>query len=277
MGLRINTNVPSITAQRNLKMTKRSLDSNYSRLASGSRISKAADDAAGLAISEKLKAQIRSLRQARRNTEDGISMVQVAEGGMNEVSGMLIRMRELAIQAASDTIGPDERRFTDLEFQALKAEIERVAQSGEYNGNKLLNGAGGLIEVQIGTRNNPFEDRISYDASLTDVTLGALGITGDEVTSKEGAQSALTSLDNAILSVNGSRAELGALQNRMVTITNTLDINDENFSAANSRIRDVDIASESADLTKNNILVQSGVSVLAQANNTSNLALKLLG
>ncbi len=277
MGIRINTNVPSITAQRNLKMTKRNLDSNYSRLASGSRISKAADDAAGLAISEKLKAQIRSMRQARRNTEDGISMVQVAEGGLNEVSGMLIRMRELAIQAASDTVGPDERRFTDLEFQALKGEIERVAQSGEFNGNKLLNGTGGLIEIQIGTRNNPFEDRIRYDSSLTDATVGSLGVSGDEISSKEGAQNALATIDNAILSINGSRAELGALQNRLVTVTNTLDINDENFSAANSRIRDVDIASETADLTKNNILSQSGVAVLAQANNASSLALKLLG
>lgn len=277
MGIRINTNVPSITAQRNLKISKRNLDGNYSKLASGSRISKAADDAAGLAISEKLKAQIRSGRQARRNAEDGISMVQVAEGGLNEISGMLIRMRELSIQAASDTIGDDERRFTNLEFQALKEEIDRVSQSTEFNSTKLINGSGGLLEIQIGTRNSPLEDRVTYDPSETDATASTLGIFSEEIASKEGAQNALSNLDDAIMSVNGSRANLGALQNRLVTITNTLDINDENMNAANSRIRDVDVASETADLTRNNILSQMGVSVLAQANSAPNFALKLLG
>jgi flagellin len=252
------------------------LTQNFRKLSSGERITRAADDAAGLAISENLRAQIRGFRQARRNAEDGISLVQVAEGGLSEISNIVIRMRELAVQAASDTVGDPERAFSDIEFQQLKDEIERISQSSEFNGRKLLNGTGGLVEIQVGTMNNPFEDRIRFDSSDVDSTLASLGIASESIASKQGAQVTLKNLDDALVGINGSRAKLGAIQNRMTSIVNNLQITDENFSAAKSRIRDVDVARESADLTKNQILAQAGVSVLSQANNASNFALKLL-
>lgn len=277
MGLRINTNMPSLSAQRSLRYTTRRLDDNYRKLASGERITRAADDAAGLAISENLKAQIRGYRQARRNAEDGISLVQVAEGGMDEISNILVRLRELAIQAASDTVGDKERSFTDLEFQQLKEEAERISQTSEFNGRKLLNGTGGLFEIQVGVRNNPLEDRLRFESSDIDATLAALGIGSESIMTKEGAQNSLGAIDNAISVIGGSRAKLGAMQNRLTSVMNNLSITDENFNAANSRIRDADIAQESAELAKNNVLSQAGVSVLAQANQSTSFALKLIG
>lgn len=276
MGLRIATNVASINAQRMLRLTRGNLDSSLEKLSSGSRINKAADDAAGLAISENLKAQIRGIRQARRNSEDGISLIQVSEGGLNEVSNILIRLRELSVQAASDTLGEKERQFTDLEFQNLTQEIERIAQSANFNQIPLLNGQGGLLEIQVNTGNDPFKDRIMYDGSKMSASTETLGITGLGIATKAGAQGALDVLDNAIVRVNGVRAELGALQNRLQSTINALAINDENLSAANSRVRDVDVAAETAELTKNNILVNSGITVLSQANQSASLALKLL-
>ena len=276
MGLRINTNIASINAQRWLRTNKTSQDGSLEKLSSGQRINKAADDAAGLAISENLKAQIRGMRQARRNSEDGISLIQVSEGGLNEVSNLLIRLRELSVQAASDTIGDQERKFTDLEFQNLKQEIERIAQGTNFNGIDLLNGKTGMLDIQVGTRNDPFKDRIVYDGTRINASLETLGIPAISVSSKEMAQQALSNLDDSINRVNGTRAELGALQNRLQSTINALSISDENLSAANSRIRDVDIASETADLTKSNILVQSGISVLSQANQSTSMALKLL-
>jgi flagellin len=276
MGLRINTNVQSISAQRNLMKTKNRLNSNLRKLSSGERITRAADDAAGLAISENLKAEIRSLRQAKRNTQDGISLIQTAEGGLSEVSSIVIRLRELAIQAASDTVGDTERGFSDIEFQQLKEEIQRIAKSSEFNGRKLLDGTGGLVEIQVGTGNSPTEDRIRYDGTQVSSTLDFLGLTSEQVSSKTGAQLSLTRLDEALVQVNGVRANLGALQNRLTSVIQNLGITEENFSEANSRIRDVDVAAETADMTKNNILNQAGVSVLAQANQAPNFALKLL-
>jgi len=276
MGFRINTNVQSIAAQRYLGTTKRNLDSNLSRLASGERITKAADDAAGLAISEKLKSQIRSLSQAKRNADDGISLIQTAEGGLQEVSNMLIRLRELSIQSASDTLGDTERSFSDIEFQQLKEEIERIARSNEFNGRKLLDGSGGIVEIQIGANNDPANDRLSYDSASADITLAALGIGAEGISSKEGAQTSLAALDDALISINERRANLGALQNRLTSVVRNLEITNENLSAANSRIRDVDVASETAELAKNQILTQAGTSVLAQANQAPNFALQLL-
>jgi flagellin len=276
MGLRINTNIPSLSAQRNLSATKRNLNSNLRKLSSGERITRAADDAAGLAISEKLKSQIRSIRQAKRNADDGISLIQTAEGGLSEVSNIIIRLRELAVQAASDTVGETERSFSDIEFQSLKDEIQRISQSSEFNGRKLLDGTGGMVEIQIGANNDPFNDRLRYDASSILSTLDSLGITGDTVSSKTGAQLSLKKLDDALVSVNGSRANLGALQNRLQSVITNLGVTEENFSEANSRIRDVDVASETAEMTKNNILNQAGISVLAQANQAPNYALSLL-
>jgi flagellin len=277
MGLRINTNIPSIGAQRNLSKTTRDLNTNLRKLSSGERITRASDDAAGLAISEKLKAQIRSIRQAKRNTEDGVSLIQTAEGGMSELSNIVIRLRELSIQAASDTVGNEERSFANIEFQELKNEIQRISQSSEFNGTKLLDGTSGVLDFQIGIRNDAFNDRISYDGTSINTTLESLGISGEGISSKEGAQGSIDRLDDALVSLNGHRAELGALQNRLTSVISNHDVNDENLSAANSRIRDVDIASESASMAKNQILSQAGASVLAQANQSTSLALKLIG
>lgn len=277
MGLRINTNVSSIAAQRALGITKNNLDSNLRKLSSGERITRASDDAAGLAISEKLKSHIRGLRQAKRNSDDGISLIQTAEGGLNEISNIIIRLRELSIQAASDTVGDVERGFSNIEFQNLLEEVQRISHGSEFNGKKLLNGTEGTVDIQVGIHNDPTNDRIVYDSSSIDSTLESLGLTGEGIASKEGAQLSLAKLDDAMVRLSGSRAKLGALQNRLQSASNTIAITEENFSAANSRIRDVDVAAETADMAKNNILTQAGVSVLAQANQAPNAALKLIG
>jgi len=277
MSLRIATNVASLNAQRNLTGTQHALNQSLARLSSGFRINQASDDAAGLAISENLKAQIRGLRQASRNANDGISLVQVAEGGLNETSSMLIRLRELAVQASSDTIGDTERKFIDVEFQQLKSEIQRISEVTSFNGRDLLNGTGGLMDIQVGTHNDSFKDRISFNASAANSTLEALGITAEQVALKEGAQVSLEALDNALVSVNAMRANFGAMQNRLQSTIQNLSISDENFSAANSRVRDADIAAETAELTRNQVLMSAGVSVLGQANQMTNVALKLLG
>lgn len=277
MGFRINTNVSSIAAQRSLTTTNREAASTLAKMSSGSRITKASDDAAGLAISEKLKAQMRSTSQANRNANDGISMVQTAEGGLDEISNMLTRLRELSIQSASDTVGDTERGFSDMEYQNLKQEIERISQVTEFNGTKLLSGEGDKLDFQIGTNNDAFQDRISYDVQSTNATMGGLGIDSIAVNSKEGAQDSLATIDKAIETVSGQRAGLGAIQNRLVSTSNNLQTTNENLSAANSRIRDVDYAEVSAANAKNNILGQAGTSVLAQANSQGQNALKLIG
>jgi flagellin len=277
MGFRINTNVSSIAAQRALSVNNRNTQSTLNKMSSGSRITKASDDAAGLAISEKLKAQIRSTSQANRNANDGISMVQTAEGGLDEISNMLTRLRELSIQSASDTVGDTERSFTNMEYQQLKNEIERIAQVTEFTGTKLLAGQGDKLDFQIGINNDAFQDRISYDVKTTNAKLEGLGITDIDVSSKLGAQGSLSTIDKAIETVSGQRAGLGAIQNRLVSTSNNLQITEENLSAANSRIRDVDYAEVAAQNAKNNILGQAGTSVLAQANSQGQNALKLLG
>lgn len=278
MGFRINTNVSSIAAQRSLSQTNRAQQSTLSKMSSGSRITKASDDAAGLAISEKLKATIRSTTQANRNANDGISMVQTAEGGLNEIQSMLVRMRELAVQTASDTVGDTERGFTDMEYQNLKQEIERISNVTEFNGTKLLNGtAGEKLDFQIGVNNDAFQDRISYDTQMTNTTIGSLGVSEIGVNSKEGAQTSLATLDSAIEKVSGQRSALGAIQNRLVSTSNNLEVTKENLSAANSRIRDVDYAQVSAENAKNNVLNQAGTAVLSQANAQGQNALRLLG
>ncbi|HEY8272023.1 MAG TPA: flagellin [Pseudobdellovibrionaceae bacterium] len=277
MGMRITTNVAALNAQKNLGMTQRSMNTSMARLSSGMRINQAADDAAGLAISENLKAQIRGLRQANRNANDGISLVQVAEGSLNEVSNMLIRLRELGVQAASDTIGDTERKFLDVEYQQLKSEIQRVTESTNFNGYDLLNGTGGIIDIQVGTHNDPFKDRISFNASAANATLESLGLVSESAATKEGAQLSLDVVDQALVSVNAIRANFGAMQNRLTSTSNNLLVSDENLSAANSRIRDTDVAAETSEMTRNSILLQAGISVLGQANNSQQMALKLLG
>ncbi len=277
MGFRINTNVSSISAQRALSINSRESEGNLAKLASGNRITKSADDAAGLAISEKLKANIRSLKQADRNANDGISMVQTAEGGLNEVSSILTRMRELGMQSSSDTVGDAERSMTNMEYQNLKLELERISQVTEFNGKKLLNGEGEKYDFQIGTNNDDFQDRISYDAQQVNSKMDNLGVSELDVSTKGGSQESLASVDSAIEKVSGFRAFLGGIQNRLVSTSNNLQVSGENMSAANSRIRDVDYAEATATKAKNDILNAAGTSVLAQANMTGQGALKLIG
>jgi flagellin len=246
-------------------------------MSSGLRINKAADDAAGLAISENLKASIRGNQQATRNANDGVSLIQVAEGGMNEVSNILIRLRELSVQAASDTIGNTERGFINIEVNQLKEEVGRISNVTRFNDTKLLNGEAGQIEVQVGTSNNIAEDRLRLDLATTNVGPDALGIGSLDFSEKAGAQDAMGSIDTAITTVNANRANLGAIQNRLQSTISNLAVSAENLSASNSRIRDADLAVESSELVKQSILQQSGTSVLAQANMTSQNVLKLIG
>jgi flagellin len=277
MGMRVTTNISAINAQRNLVGSQRQINKSMSQLASGSRINIAADDAAGLAISERLKAGIRSARQANRNANDGISMVQTAEGGLNEIGNIITRMRELGIQASSDTVGETERSFINEEILQLKEEVQRIASVTTWGTTKLLDGSTPQFDFQVGIYNNPEEDRITFDAARNNASLDNLGLAGLDYTSKEGAQSALSMLDDAQTNVNGMRANLGALQNRLTSTVDNLGIMEENMSASNSRIRDTDVAQASSEMTRNNILLQAGTSTLAQANSVNQLALKLIG
>lgn len=276
MGMRVATNTQSIAAQRHLSGTNNMVKSSLEKMASGSRIAKAADDAAGLAISEKMKAQIRSVRQDIRNANDGISMIQTAEGGMNEISNILTRFRELSIQAATDSVSDSERSFVNKEVQQLRAEVGRISASTEFNGKALLSGQAGVLEFQVGVNNNPVNDRFLFDTSKAATTLESLGLTNLNTETKLAAQENLSTIDAAISSLSGSRAELGAMQNRLQSAVNNLQVYDENMTSANSRIRDVDVATESSELVKSNILAQAGTAVLSQANQNSQLALKLL-
>lgn len=277
MGFRINTNVSSLQAQSSLTKVSKETQDSFSKLSSGQRITKSSDDAAGLAISEKMKAEIRSAQQANRNANDGISLVQVAEGGLNEGSSILTRMRELAVQSASDTVGDAERGMTNMEYQNLKSEIERISQVTAFNGTKLLDGKGSKMEFQIGTGADEFMDRVAFEPNQLNSGIEALGIASADVGSKEGAQSSLATVDAAITKMSGQRAALGALQNRLVSTSNNLQIYTENMSSANSRIRDVDYAEETAKQSRNAIITAAGTSVLAQANVSGQNALKLIG
>ncbi|MFK8138968.1 MAG: flagellin [Bdellovibrionales bacterium] len=277
MGLRISTNVASINGHRNLSNSQIKMNDSMSKLSSGSRINKAADDAAGLAISETMRGHIRSIRQANRNANDGISLVQTAEGGLNEIGNIVVRLRELGMQAASDTVGERERNFIDKEVQQLKSEAQRIAKTTKWGDTTLLDGSTPTYDFQVGLFNNEAEDRISFEASTNVATVDALGIDALDYTNKAGAQEALTVLDEAQNRVNDSRSNLGALQNRLVSTVNNLGVAEENISAANSRIRDTDVAQASADLAKNRVLLQASTSTLAQANGNSQLALQLLG
>ena len=277
MGMRVTTNIAAMNAQRNLVGSQRQINDSMAKLASGSRINKAADDAAGLAISEGLKAQIRSGVQAQRNANDGISMVQTAEGGLNEIGNIVVRLRELGIQAASDTVGETERGMLNKEVVQLKSEVQRIASVTTWGTTKLLDGSSPKFDFQVGLFNNAEEDRISFNAGENVATLDALGLSGIDFSSKEGAQDALGMLDAAQNTVSGTRANLGALQNRLTSTVDNLGVAVENMSAANSRIRDTDVAMASSEMTRNNILLQAGTSTLAQANQSNQLALKLIG
>ena len=281
MGLRINTNIASINALRNGATRTEAVNQSLEKLGSGERINKAADDAAGLAISEKFKAAIRGLNVAKRNSLDGISMIQTAEGGLNEIGNILTRLRELSVQAASDTIGPQERSFLQMEYGNLTAEIQRIAMANDFNGVKLLQGKAGenvegQIDFQVGIKNRDGIDRISFYPEEANATVDALGVANTGVEKKSQAQTSIGSIDDAIMKVSAMRARFGALQNRLQSTINNLSISVENQEAAKSRIRDTDIAEVTANLAKDTILQQASASVMAQANANSNIALKLL-
>ena len=276
MGMRITTNVAAINTQRHLVNSQRNIQNSMAQLSSGYRINKSADDAAGLAISENMKAQLRSSVQARRNANDGISLVQTAEGGLNEISNITTRLRELGMQAASDTVGDRERGFINNEVVQLKSEIDRISGTTSWNSNNLLDGTTPVFDFQIGI-NSSLNDVISFDSAQNVATTSSLGIAGLDFTTKEGARVSLSILDEAQGSINGMRANIGALQNRLTSTVDTLAVTEENLAAANSRIRDTDIASTSSEMARNSVLLQAGTATLAQANQTSQLALKLLG
>jgi flagellin len=272
MGMVINTNTMAINAQRNLSKTSSSLSTSMARLSSGQRITAAKDDAAGLAISEKMKAQIRGLGQAERNANDGISLVQTAEGAMDEVSGMLIRMRELAVQSANGTTDASQKGFLNNEFSELSAEITRIADSTEFNGTNLTN-ATGTVTLQVGIKN---DSASQITVSLTSVTAAGLGVDSLDISTSGGATGALDTLDTAITTLSEQRGKLGATQNRLSSTVRNLATTRENLSASNSRIRDVDVADESVAMTRAQILMQAGSSVLAQANQVPSMALSLI-
>ena len=271
MGLRVNTNVAALTSQRNLGSVTGRLQGNFARLSSGLRIATAADDAAGLGISERMRAQVRSLTVASRNAQDGVSLAQTAEGALQEVSNNLTRMRELAVQASNGTLTTADRATLDTEFQALVTEIGRVSSQTTFNGVSLLDGTTTSLSVQVGINSGE-----TIAVSLSDMTATTLGVVGEDVTNVTNASAALTAIDSAIDSVTAARGGLGASMNRMTSAIASILNTRENLSAAESRIRDVDVAVETSDLTRNSILQQAAISVLAQANVQPQLALTLL-
>lgn len=277
MGLRIATNVASQTVQKNLKEVSNAGNAELERLSSGKRITKAADDAAGLAISTNLEAQTKGLRQATRNANDGISLVQTAEGGLNETTNILVRLRELTIQASSDTVGEQERGFLDKEYQQLTTEIDRIAASTTFNGTQLLNGEGkGSMDFQVGAFAGE-QNRITFDSSESDSSASSIGVGGTGIADKDGALDAISQVDGAIEKVSSMRANLGSIQSRLQSTVKNLEVQTINQDAARSVIQDVDVASSSAALASNNVVKNAAVSTLSQANQIPMSALRLIG
>lgn len=275
MGLRINTNVASLVAQRNLARATEGLTKNYEHLSTGRRISRASDDAAGLSIAARLTAETRSIDQAVRNAYDGISLIQTAEGALSEVDSALIRMRELAVQAANGTLSAQDRDNLQEEFAQLQGSVDQIAQSTSFNTINLLN-TSGAITLQIGPDTVAGIDTLNV--SLTSITGTALSIASLSIGSVGGdTTAAIAALDTALNVVTSKRGDFGAVQNRLTQAISSLQVRSENLSAAQSRIMDVDIASETAHLTKHSILQQAAISVLAQANAQPQSALSLLG
>jgi flagellin len=276
MGLRINTNVASIGAQRVLGKQQARMEHAQQALASGSRIVKAADDAAGLAISENIRGQLGGIKMARNNAFNAQSLIQVSEGGLNEINNILIRLRELGVQAASDTVSDVEREFLDQEAQQLVEESERIARSTRFGNKALLDGEGEELEYHVGPFSNEDENVIRYQISA-DATNSTLGIDGVGVADKGDARATLEAVDEALVQVSKMRADFGAVQSRLQMTTSNLDIQYENLSAAKSRISDADVAYESAEMTSSQILQSASVAVLAQSNQNGAAALRLLG
>lgn len=278
MALRINNNVASLTAQKNLATVTSRLQGNFKRLSSGLRIATAADDAAGLAISERLRAQIRSMEQASRNANDGISLTQTAEGGLNEVSNILIRLKELAVQANTGTVSDSDKDTLQAELTELVSEIDRIAQQVDFNGISLLDGTSSTVEFAVGIGDTSGIDTISVslDSVRTSTLGGSTSLSTIDIGSSGDVSSALASIDSAIDTVSTYRGRLGSTENRLNSAIAGLATQVENLTAAESRIRDVDVAKESGDLTRNSIIQQASLSILAQANLQPQAALALL-
>ncbi len=278
MPIVMNSNVSALTAQRYLDIARRNLDSSLAKLSSGMRIVRAADDAAGLGISEVMKAQIRGLAQAGRNANDGVSIAQVAEGAMNEQAAILTRLRELAVQSANGTLTSTDRQFIDKEAKDLTSELDRIALSTEYDGFKLLNSLGN-VTIQVGIRATTNDTLNIFFGTTTSSTLSVVYSVGGNVdlaSSATTASASISAIDGAITSLSTFRAMIGADTNRLQVTINNLASARENLVAAQSRIRDVDVASETAEMTRAEILSQAGTAVLAQANQLPAAALSLL-
>jgi flagellin len=271
MSLRINTNIASLNAQQNLAAVSERLGGNYQRLSSGLRITRASDDAAGLGLSEKMRSKILSYEQSGRNTQDGISLTQTAEGALQETNNLLNRIRELSVQAANGTLGSSERTTINTEVQALVAEIDRISSTTEFNGVNLLDGSTTTASIQVGINGGQ-----TIDVGLQNSSASTLAINAISTTSVVNANSAITAVDAAINTINTARGRLGASQNRLNSAYTSVQTARENLSASESRIRDVDFAAETADLTRNSILQQAATSVLQQANTQPQIALSLL-
>ena len=274
--LSLQTNLPSMRAMQALGTSQMSLERSLTRLSTGFRINQSGDDAAGLAISENLKSRIRSLVQARRNANDGVSVINTAEGAMQEMTNILVRLRELSVQAANDTLGSSERSFLDLEFDDLKAELDRIAATTEFNGQSLLNGSLSTagLDFQVGA-DNDVNNRIML--TIAQVSTTGLGlVTAIGVGTKTAAQTSMSVVDAALVTLSSQRAKLGAVGNRLQSTINNLGVATESLTAANSRIRDVDVAEETSALARSQVLVQAGVSMLAQANMAPQMILRLV-
>ena len=278
MSLVIQTNASSINAQRNMMQTGRNLNTSIQRLSSGLKVNSASDDAAGMAVTINLRAQIRGFEQAMENANDGIAILQTAEGSYNSISDIMIRMRELAVQASNDSLTNKERAYLDTEFEDLTAELTRISDVAEYNGQLLLDGTAGdgsgNMVFQVGTRNTT-NDQITIQLGNQDAA--TLGVDVLDLTDLANSQTAISTLDTALDTLATDRAILGSKINEMTAAVDNLATTVENLSTANSQIRDADISRESAAFTKNNVLMQSGVAMLSQANSIPQMALKLIG
>ena len=278
MGLRIKTNIASVAVQKQLKSIDAKTGDSYEKLASGKRITKSADDAAGLGIAKKMEAEVRGYAMAERNAGAGISMIQVAEGGLDESSNILTRMRELSIQAASDTVGERERGYLNLEYDQLLQEVDRISKTTTFSGKELLTGESenGKMDFHVGAYAGE-NNKISFDADQTNATVEGLGIDNTNITTKEDATENLEKIDEAITQVAGFRANFGSIQSRLQSTISNLGTAQVNTEAARSRIEDVDIAAESAKLASNNVIKSAATATLAQANSIPNSALRLIG
>ncbi len=276
MGIRLSTNTTSLGVQREIRQVRDRQDRSFEKIASGSRITRASDDAAGLSISEKLKAGIRSMQMASRNSNDGISVIQTAEGAVQEVHNILIRLRELSVQAGSDILGEAERSYTNQEFQHLKGEIFRIAHTTKYNGTPLLNGMGGTLEFQVGIEGSARYDRLQYQAGEANITPANLGLASAHVANKNSALENLSNIDQAMDKVSSFRSYLGGMQGALAANVQNMDSHRVNSAESNSRLRDTDMALESANQIQSNIIVQASGALLSQANQLPREALRLL-